>query len=32
VDQSVGAARCVDTWLMKQESLLPKERIEAFAY
>jgi NAD(P)H-dependent glutamate synthase small subunit len=25
-------ARCVDTWLSKQESLLPKVRIEAFAY
>jgi glutamate synthase (NADPH/NADH) small chain len=25
-------ARCVDGWLTKQESLLPKVRIEAFAY
>jgi glutamate synthase (NADPH/NADH) small chain len=25
-------ARCVDQWLMKRESLLPRVRIEAFAY
>ncbi len=32
ISEGREVARCVDSWLMKQESLLPKVRIEAFAY
>ena len=32
ISEGREVARCVDTWLMKRESLLPRVRIEAFAY
>jgi NADPH-dependent glutamate synthase beta subunit-like oxidoreductase len=32
ISEGREVARCVDSWLTKQESLLPKVRIEAFAY
>ena len=32
ISEGREVARCVDTWLMKQESLLPRVRIEQFAY
>jgi NAD(P)H-dependent glutamate synthase small subunit len=32
ISEGREVARCVDSYLMKQESLLPKVRIEAFAY
>ena len=32
ISEGREVARCVDAWLTKQESLLPKVRIEAFAY
>jgi NAD(P)H-dependent glutamate synthase small subunit len=32
ISEGREVARCVDTWLMQRDSLLPKVRIEAFAY
>ncbi len=32
ISEGREVARCVDQWLMKHESLLPRVRIEAFAY
>ncbi len=32
ISEGREVARCVDSWLMKHESLLPSVRIEAFAY